>query len=133
MDLNQVTLGVTDVSEAIRFYQTLGLTLIVHTHDAYARFECPGGATLSVHLVHAVRPSTTLVYFECDDLDARIARLQEAGVAITQEPTDQSWLWREARLSDPFGNPLCLYHAGEARRFPPWRHAGAPLPHGATP
>ena len=40
VDLNQVTLGVTDVDEAIGFYQALGLALIVHTHDAYARFEC---------------------------------------------------------------------------------------------
>lgn len=132
MNLNQVTLGVTDIDAAIRFYRTLGLTLIVHTHDAYARLECPGGATLSVHTVDAIEPSTTLVYFECDDLDDRVARLKAAGIVFDQGPTDQSWLWREARLSDPFGNPLCLYHAGEARRFPPWRHADAPAKKDAT-
>ena len=27
----------------------------------------------------------------------------------------------EARLTDPAGNALCLYQAGETRRFPPWR------------
>jgi hydroxymethylpyrimidine/phosphomethylpyrimidine kinase len=31
------------------------------------------------------------------------------------------WLWREARLRDPSGNEICLYHAGANRRFPPWR------------
>jgi hydroxymethylpyrimidine/phosphomethylpyrimidine kinase len=30
-------------------------------------------------------------------------------------------MWREARLRDPDGNIIFLYHAGEARRFPPWR------------
>jgi len=24
-------------------------------------------------------------------------------------------------LSDPAGNTICLYQAGEMRRFPPWR------------
>jgi hydroxymethylpyrimidine/phosphomethylpyrimidine kinase len=33
----------------------------------------------------------------------------------------QPWLWREARLRDPFGNLICLYKAGEHRRHPPWR------------
>ncbi|MEM7380928.1 MAG: VOC family protein, partial [Bacteroidota bacterium] len=36
-------------------------------------------------------------------------------------PRDQSWLWREARLKDPDGNTLILYHAGENRKNPPWR------------
>ena len=36
-------------------------------------------------------------------------------------PEDQTWLWREAWLRDPDGNRLCLYHAGNNRRFPPWR------------
>jgi hypothetical protein len=30
-------------------------------------------------------------------------------------------LWREAYLHDPDGNVVCLYHAGENRRNPPWR------------
>jgi hypothetical protein len=30
-------------------------------------------------------------------------------------------LWREAYLHDPDGNVLCLYHAGNNRRFPPGR------------
>jgi hypothetical protein len=24
-------------------------------------------------------------------------------------------------LQDPDGNMICLYHAGNTRRFPPWR------------
>jgi hydroxymethylpyrimidine/phosphomethylpyrimidine kinase len=37
---------------------------------------------------------------------------------------DQRWLWREAWLKDPAGNEICIYHAGENRRLPPWRIEG---------
>jgi uncharacterized glyoxalase superfamily protein PhnB len=62
-----------------------------------------------------------MVYFECRDLDATVARLRAAGIAFESGPEDQPWLWREARLRDPEGNRLCLFHAGENRRNPPWR------------
>ena len=120
MNLNQVTLGVTNVPQAIAFYEGLGLSCIVHTDDDYARFECPKGeATFSVHRVDEVAPHSTMIYFEVEDVDAAIERLQQ--VRIDQTPQDQSWLWREARIRDPFGNPLCIYHAGENRKNPPWR------------
>ena len=51
MNLNQVTLPTLDVKRSIKFYQTLGLNLIVETPH-YARFECPeGDATFSVHQI----------------------------------------------------------------------------------
>lgn len=124
MNLNQVTIGVTDVPRAIAFYEALGLICIVHTHDDYARFECPAGeATFSVHRVVEVRPSTTLLYFEVDNVDAAIEQLGD--VMIDSAPKDESWLWRETRIRDPFGNPLCIYHAGENRKNPPWRKTDA--------
>jgi len=61
------------------------------------------------------------VYFECDQLDEQVKQLQSQGIVFTQLPTDQSWLWREARLKDPDGNQLILYYAGENRKNPPWR------------
>ena len=33
----------------------------------------------------------------------------------------QKGLWREARLRDPSGNPICLFAAGANRLNPPWR------------
>lgn len=115
--LNQITLPTDDYTKSCAFYARLGLKQIVETEDAhYARFETAGGATLSVE--SGARPT---VYFECQDLDAEVARLQNEGVTFDQLPTDQSWLWREARLTDPSGNPVCLYQAGENRRYPPWR------------
>jgi catechol 2,3-dioxygenase-like lactoylglutathione lyase family enzyme len=120
MNLNQITVGVSDIPRGRDFYQRLGLELIVST-DHYARFLCPGGATFSIHLAEASAPGGTLVYFECDDLDAQVAALKAACIAFESDPVDQRWLWREARLCDPDGNRLCLYFAGENRVNPPWR------------
>ncbi|MFA6605977.1 MAG: bifunctional hydroxymethylpyrimidine kinase/phosphomethylpyrimidine kinase [Sphingomonas sp.] len=115
--LNQVTLGLADYAASCDFYRTLGLTQIGATDDAhYARFEASGGATLSIE-----RGAEPTLFFECADLDAEVARLQAAGLVFDQPPTDQPWLWREARLTDPGGNKICLYQAGENRRYPPWR------------
>jgi hydroxymethylpyrimidine/phosphomethylpyrimidine kinase len=115
--LNQVTIGMADYVASRDFYTLLGLKQIVGTDDAhYARFEAAGGATLSIE--SGARPT---LFFECEDLDAEVARLQSVGVTFDQLPTEQSWLWREARLTDPAGNAVCLYQAGENRRFPPWR------------
>ena len=117
MKLNQVTVGTTDYAASVDFYTRLGLKQIVDSPPRYARFETPGGETFSIHLVDAVA-STTIVYFEVDDVDAFVAGLD---LPLALEPADQSWLWREARLLDPSGNEICLYHAGQNRRFPPWR------------
>ena len=51
-------------------------------------------------------------------------RLVTAGIRFESQPRDQPWLWREAYLRDPAGNLICLYHAGENRRNPPWRIDG---------
>ena len=117
MKLNQVTVGTTDYAASVDFYTRLGLKQIVDSPPRYARFETPGGETFSIHQVEAVA-STTTVYFEVDDVDAFVAGLD---LPLKQAPVDQPWLWREARLRDPSGNEICLYHAGENRRFPPWR------------
>ena len=43
MNLNQVTIQVSDVEKSISFYEKLGLTLIVKDLPNYARFVCPTG------------------------------------------------------------------------------------------
>ena len=123
MNLNQVTLPTTNLEQSIAFYRGMGLRLIVHSPPRYARFECPeGDATFSVHLVEPLPAETgVVVYFECADLDDRVAQLQAKGFEFSKLPADERWLWREARLADPAGNTICLFRAGENRKNPPWR------------
>ena len=129
MELNQVTLPSTDVERSAKFYRTMGFGQIVESLPMYARFECLGRATFSVHRVAPVSSeSNVIIYFECADVDATCATLTARGITIDSPPKDQEWLWREARLRDPDGNVLCLYHAGEIRRYPPWRLSAATIP-----
>lgn len=126
MNLNQVTVPCTHLDESVAFYRRLGLRQIVSNPPDYARFECPDGhSTFSVERVASPPGSPgVVVYFELTDLDRHVADLVAAGIEFDTLPQDQPWLWREARLRDPAGNVICLYHAGENRRFPPWRLTG---------
>ncbi len=123
MNLNQVTIYTDKPTESIEFYQKLGLRLIVDSAPRYVRFEFPeGDATLSVHETNEeVSASNIVLYFECDDLDVKVAELKNLGLQFESDPVDQTWLWRESYLKDPNGNRICLFYAGENRQNPPWR------------
>lgn|SRR5690606_21537597 len=123
MRLNQVTAAAHDLAASIAFYELLGLRLIVRS-EHYARFELPEGeSTFSLHVVEGpiARENAPQLYFEVTDVEFAARRLKHAGIELEREPVLQDWLWREAWLRDPAGNSICIYHAGEARRFPPWR------------
>ncbi len=123
MNLNQITVPVTNVVESIIFYQTLGLKLIVKALPHYARFECAkGDTTFSLHQTDA--PFTgegVWIYFETENIDADVQRLLTKGIVFEQLPQDKPWLWREARLKDPDNNTLIIYYAGVNRKTPSWR------------
>jgi len=121
MNLNQVTLPVSNMDQSTEFYRSLGFTQIVDTPH-YARFECPeGDSTFSLSLENTLSSSGTVIYFEYEQLDKWVSDLKLKGFKFDQEPTDQSYLWREAVLHDPSGNKIKLYWAGENRLNPPWR------------
>ncbi len=123
MNLNQVTIYTDKPLATVEFYQKLGLKLIVDSLPRYGRFLCPNGdATLSIHIAEETAPNSNIVlYFECEDLDAKVAEFRNLGLQFETEPQDQSWLWRETYLKDPSGNKICLFYAGENRQNPPWR------------
>ena len=123
MNLNQITVPSLDLTKSIPFYEKLGLKLIVKSLPHYARFVCPNGnSTFSIHQTEILPKGDGIyVYFECDNLDAQVERIKEFGIKFDQEPTDQNWLWREARLKDVDGNQLILFYGGENRLNPPWR------------
>lgn len=62
MNLNQITVPSLDLATSIPFYQSLGLKLIAHSNDEYARFECENGASFSLHLVSEL-PSGGGIWF----------------------------------------------------------------------
>jgi hydroxymethylpyrimidine/phosphomethylpyrimidine kinase len=121
ISLNQVTVGSRDYAASVAFYKALGLRQIVDSPDnGYARFEADNGATFSIH-EDEKGAGGAVVYFESRRLDAWVDELVRTGLVFDQMPQDEDWLWREARLRDPHGNVVCLYNAGENRRYPPWR------------
>ena len=123
MNLNQVTIPVSNVEVSIDFYEKMGLTLIVNALPTYARFECPeGDSTFSIHQDNNSQKGRGIaVYFEVKNLDSHVQRLIDKGIEFDELPNDKSWLWREARLKDPDNNQIILYFAGNNRKYPPWR------------
>lgn len=123
MNLNQITIPSKDLTRAVAFYEKLGLKLIVDSLPNYARFICPNGvSTLSLHKTENLPKGDGIwVYFECENLDEHVENLKKEGVKFDLEPTNQSWLWREARLKDLDNNQLILFYAGENRVNPPWK------------
>lgn len=123
MNLNQVTVPSLDVEQSVLFYKSLGLKLIVESLPNYARFECiEGAATFSVHQVAELPTGGGVwVYFECENLLAKVDGLLAKGITFETLPENKPWLWQEARLKDPDDNQIILFFAGENRLNPPWR------------
>ena len=127
MRLNQVTVPLVDYEASVAFYRKLGLELIVDSPPRYARFELPEGdggepSTFSIERVDGWKGGDwPEIWFESDRLDELVAELKAKGVKFESEPATMSYLWRVARLRDPAGNRIMLYHAGDNRRNPPWR------------
>lgn len=130
MRLNHITLVVTDLERSKEFYRKLGLVQIVDTPPRYARFRMPeGDATVSVEVDPGVKskPGAAQLFFDCEDLDSRVADLKAQGIVFYQEPTDMFYQWREARLWDPDGHDIRLYKENlkDVRLDPPWKIPGA--------
>ena len=120
MNLNQVTIPSLDVSRSIEFYERLGLQLIVHTHDAYARVECPeGDSTFSVHLVEAVPPEGVWVYFEVNDVTAKIKELEAKGIAFDLPPQNSRGYGQRPVSKIRMGIELLSFMQGSRERIHP--------------
>lgn len=123
MNLNQITIPSLNVEKATRFYNKLGLKVIVDALPRYVRFECPeGDATFSIHQVDAISKGNGInIYFEVDDVDKKVNELKAKDIVFEFEAEDQSWLWKEAKLKDLDGHQIIIFHAGVNRKNPPWR------------
>lgn len=67
-----------------------------------------------------VQRASMVLWAYVDDCDAVVERFRLAGVEIVEEPTDQPWGERVARVRDPDGNDLLVGARSAAR---PERHA----------
>lgn len=115
--INQLSVPMADFDASVAFYRALGLHRVVKTGPRYIRFESDGGVTLSIEAGEDLPTGGPMIHFECADLDDAVARLRARGVTVG-DPVDQPYGWREAHCVDPGGTAICLYRAGEARRFP---------------
>ena len=123
MNLNQITIPVVNIERSIKFYEKLGLKLIVKALPHYARFECPqGDSTFSLHQVkESPKESCVWIYFEVQELDNYVDKLISKGIIFEELPNDKEWLWRESRLKDLDNNQIIIYFAGNNRKDPPWK------------
>ena len=92
-------------------------------HRVMPDLKTAGGVTLSVEAAADEIAGKPVIFLECGDLEGRGCADARGRRHNLRDPVMEDWGWREARLTDPAGNALCLYQAGENRRFPPWRVA----------
>jgi lactoylglutathione lyase len=66
------------------------------------------GIGLNPSSVTAARPRPMSLWLYADDCDQAIERLRAAGTTIVEEPADQPWGERVARVLDPDGNEVII-------------------------
>ncbi|MBK0055159.1 VOC family protein [Stenotrophomonas sp. S39] len=111
-----VEIAVADLARAIAFYQQWLQVVIdapVHVHDctmAYLPFDDDaGGASMALVQGADYRPSEqgARIYIGVDDLDASLARAQQAGATLRFGPAEAGG-WRVAEIADSEGNRIAM-------------------------
>jgi lactoylglutathione lyase len=111
-----------DLARALRFYRDLlGCTVVYEfpgpDGDAsYVGLDL-GQSHLGIGRDRSVAdgPNQRLsLWVYAEDVDAAVALLREAGVAIEEDPVDQPWGERTAKVLDPDGN--VVHVASRAKR-----------------
>jgi catechol 2,3-dioxygenase-like lactoylglutathione lyase family enzyme len=103
-----------DVAAAKRFYQEiLGLDLLMD-QGWIATYGSPQKASAQVSIMSEGGSGTPVpdLSIEVDDLEAALARVKAAGIAIEYGPADEPWGVRRFYVRDPFGKLVnILMHA----------------------
>ncbi|GGI55259.1 VOC family protein [Oxalicibacterium solurbis] len=98
-------IAATHIEPARRFYQdALGMDLLMD-HGWIATYGSDEPAPLQVSIATEGGNGTPVpaLSIEVDDLDAALARMQNAGFAIEYGPADETWGVRRFYVRDPFG------------------------------
>ncbi|GAA5231649.1 glyoxalase [Verticiella sediminum] len=96
---------VADPAQARAFYgELLGLERVMD-HGWLATYAAPDRQTPQISFASEGGSGTPVpdVSIEVDDLDAVLARLRAAGIAIVYGPADEPWGVRRFYVRDPFG------------------------------
>jgi lactoylglutathione lyase len=70
------------------------------------------GIGLGADVVEASRPRPISLWVYADACDAVVERIRAAGGTVTEEPADQPWGERVARVLDPDGNEVIIGQKG---------------------
>jgi catechol 2,3-dioxygenase-like lactoylglutathione lyase family enzyme len=104
-----VMLVCSDLNRSRSFYRdVLGLKILGDDPPRSVEFELANGAALSLHVksdVLAVRPGSSQLGFEVEDVDRFVAECVARRVPIFQDPYDESF-GRIAVIGDPDGYPV---------------------------
>jgi catechol 2,3-dioxygenase-like lactoylglutathione lyase family enzyme len=128
--LQYTNVTVSDVDEAIAFYDTLGLTVVNDVASGEHRWVTLGtdtqpGLGIVISEPHAGRSQADgdalqallakgtlpMLVFNTDDVDATFERLRASGAEVLQEPMDQGWGPRDCAFRDPSGNTVRIAQA----------------------
>jgi predicted enzyme related to lactoylglutathione lyase len=115
--VGQVSLSVTDLPQAVRFYRDgLGITVLREVEETGLAILDLGGVRLMLDsATHGGRPSpsTSAVYLSVEDIDSSYHAIRERGIHFTAAPMLQysdggveGWM---AFFHDPGGNQLALF------------------------
>jgi len=97
-----------DIAAGRRFYQdVLGLELLMD-HGWIATYGSRQTMSVQISVASEGGSGTPVpdLSIEVDDLDAALARVRQAGVAIEYGPADEPWGVRRFYVRDPFGKLL---------------------------
>ncbi|HWR14040.1 MAG TPA: VOC family protein [Terriglobales bacterium] len=111
-------LHVADIERSIRFYETLGFT-IVDTDRCqplgWARLHCEGGALMFLRAEHTIDPSQQglILYMYTPDLPALRQHLLASGLQCPEIRYPEYMLSGEIVMKDPDGYVVMVGHWGE--------------------
>jgi lactoylglutathione lyase len=107
-----------DLGRALGFYRDLLGGTVTYQFPGDGDGDEPGYVALDIGSSHigvgrdpavADQPRGRIsLWVYADDCDAAVDRLRAGGVVITEEPADQPWGERMARVEDPDGNEVVI-------------------------
>ncbi|MDR5754404.1 MULTISPECIES: VOC family protein [unclassified Caballeronia] len=105
--LSAITLVTRDMQRAVRFYQTLGLTLLYGgPQEAFTSFAIGGSFLNLIAEAHEPVSGWGRVIIYVSDVDALYRKLMAAGIKPSFAPRDAPWNERYFHVIDPDGHEL---------------------------